>query len=132
MAQGLCAVCSIVLLLCACTGPDAPETELRSLAVDRSVQAWLAGDAVQSGDDVRTDPGGSASLAPVADMVGGLEARLREQPDDRQGWRLLARSYAYHGDMPRAASAAERAIALGADTDDMRAIIAAARTGRLR
>ena len=65
-------------------------------------------------------------------MIGGLEARLREQPEDLKGWRLLARSYAYVGDMPRAASAAERAIALGADADEMRAIVAAGHTGRLR
>ena len=59
----------------------------------------------------------SAGVGSVSSLTVGLEARLREQPDDGDGWLLLAKSYAYLNRMDEARHAYARAAALG-KTDD--------------
>ena len=71
-------------------------------------------------------------VPPVAEMVGDLEARLERQPDDLQGWRLLAQSYAFLGDMQSAREATDRAVVLGADRDEVEAAVRRAHTTRGR
>jgi cytochrome c-type biogenesis protein CcmH len=56
--------------------------------------------------------------------VKQLEARLAAQPNDQDGWRLLARSYAELGQTDKAAEAARRAAALGAPAGDAEALSA--------
>ena len=61
------------------------------------------------------DPGRStaSSLGSVASMVDGLRAKLQSEPDDADGWMLLARSY-QHLDQPAdALDAYKHAQALG-------------------
>ena len=48
----------------------------------------------------------------IRGMVEGLAARLAEQPDDAEGWRMLARSYGVLGERAKAAEAAKRAASL--------------------
>jgi cytochrome c-type biogenesis protein CcmH len=50
--------------------------------------------------------------------VKELEARLAKEPDDQDGWRLLARSYQQLGAPDKAAEASRRAAALGAAGGD--------------
>ena len=57
----------------------------------------------------------AASVPPVEDMIAGLEARLAADPDDVEGWSLLAQSYAYIGRMSDAREAVDRAVLLGAE-----------------
>ena len=52
-------------------------------------------------------------LGSVASMVDGLVARLEREPDDADGWVLLARSYQYIGQHADAVRAYGRAQALG-------------------
>jgi cytochrome c-type biogenesis protein CcmH len=52
------------------------------------------------------------AVAQIADMVDRLAARLKEKPDDAEGWSMLARSYTVLGRMPEALPAYRRAIAL--------------------
>jgi len=54
----------------------------------------------------------SMSLDSVDSMLGGLKARLDEEPDDAGGWLLLAKSYRHLGQADAAANAYERAKAL--------------------
>lgn len=53
----------------------------------------------------------SASVEQIASMVGGLAARLKERPDDAEGWFMLARAYTVLGrfdeSLPAYARAAE-------------------------
>lgn len=79
------------------------------------VQAWAAG--------IESDaaPSANPSAQPVADLIGGLEARLEENPDDAEGWALLAQSYAYTGQMSDARDAVNRAVALGRDRNTLEA-----------
>jgi cytochrome c-type biogenesis protein CcmH len=56
---------------------------------------------------------GSTQLASVESMVGGLEQRLADQPDDGKGWLLLAKSYRHMGRMDDAREAYSRAESLG-------------------
>lgn len=57
---------------------------------------------------------GQAGFTPaqIADMVGTLAARLEKEPNNPEGWMMLARSYMVLQDFPKAASAYERTAAL--------------------
>ena len=63
--------------------------------------------------------GGAASHQTTAEqieaMTAKLTARLKDQPDDAEGWAMLGRSYTVLGRHPEALTAYERAIALRAD-----------------
>jgi len=61
--------------------------------------------------------------APISSLVGGLEQRLAANPDDSQGWVLLAQSYAFMGDAAAADGAVRKAVALGVDEQELRARI---------
>ena len=54
-------------------------------------------------------------MAMIRAMVEGLAVRLEEDPDDLEGWRRLARSYAVLGEPAKAADALRRAAALAPD-----------------
>jgi hypothetical protein len=49
----------------------------------------------------------------VATLLGGLEDRLKDNPNDAGGWLLLARSYQHLGKTDEARDAYARAVALG-------------------
>lgn len=51
----------------------------------------------------------------IAAMVARLEARLREAPEDVEGWLMLGRSKAVLGDAPASVAAYRRAQALAGD-----------------
>lgn len=53
--------------------------------------------------------------------VKDLEAKLKKSPDDQEGWRLLARSYADLGEPDKAADAARHAAELGPKPGDAEA-----------
>jgi cytochrome c-type biogenesis protein CcmH len=63
--------------------------------------------------------GGAASHLTTAEQIEAmtekLTARLKAQPDDAEGWSMLARSYTVLGRHPEALPAYERAVALRAD-----------------
>ena len=63
-----------------------------------------AADPSASGADTR-----EASLQQIAAMVSGLSARLKERPDDAEGWFMLARSYTVLGRFAEALPAYTRA-----------------------
>lgn len=58
--------------------------------------------------------------ASVDSLVGGLEARLEANPNDGDGWALLAQSYAYTANEEAVERAFERAVALGIDGTTLR------------
>lgn len=53
--------------------------------------------------------------APVSSLIGGLEQRLADNPNDAKGWALLAQSYAFVGNTEGAERARQRAVELGFD-----------------
>ena len=66
-----------------------------------------------------TQSGSTKEVASIASLVGGLEERLEMNPDDAQGWLLLAKSYR-HLDRPADFSRAyARAIGLGLNEPDL-------------
>lgn len=67
--------------------------------------------------------------APVSSLVGGLEQRLAAQPNDADGWALLAQSYAFMGDAAAANGAVKKAVALGMDEQALRARVDSAIRG---
>jgi cytochrome c-type biogenesis protein CcmH len=59
--------------------------------------------------------------------VSGLEARLAKQPNDAEGWALLAQSYAYTSNEEAVDRAVARAVALGAEESQLRERVANAK-----
>lgn len=61
--------------------------------------------------------GSAGAAGSMEDILRRLEARLAAQPDDREGWRMLGRTYLVTGDAGKAAQAYERAAALSPERD---------------
>ncbi len=68
--------------------------------------------------------GNGGHIASVESLIGRLEARLAAQPNDANGWALLAQSYAYTADDASLERAVKRAVALGVDEPSLRERIA--------
>jgi cytochrome c-type biogenesis protein CcmH len=63
----------------------------------------------------------------VESLVAGLEARLAAEPDDAEGWTLLAQSYAYTSNEEAVERAVRRAVELGVDETMLRDRVASAK-----
>ena len=112
-------------------GPISPD-----IMVDpelETVHSWLSSgeQPVASPASAAGTVSGGATLPPVEEMIHGLEQRLENEPDDRKGWSLLARSYAYVGRLGDARRAAANAVMLGDDAESLERQIAAAHEGAL-
>lgn len=102
--------------------------------IDRALRT-AAGASWGSGRTVVSPPPSSrtasasevASVGTVDSLIGGLEARLAEHPDDAKGWALLAQSYSFIGDTQRSERAVTRAVELGFEEADLRARVAHAK-----
>ena len=57
-------------------------------------------------------PSGRGQPPDIAQMVSSLAARLKAQPDDVNGWKMLGRSYMTLGDFPAAVTAYQNAVEL--------------------
>jgi len=117
-------LCSLLTACSSGTQDNPVGDESVAIAQTGPARAWLDGAAQ------RPTPQTNYDVAPVGDMIAGLQRRLEQQPDDVKGWQLLAQSYAYTGDMTQARNAAERAVELGADETVMSTAIATAHTDR--
>ena len=71
--------------------------------------------------------GNSVQVASVESLIGRLEARLAAQPNDANGWALLAQSYAYTADDAALERAVKRAVELGVDEQSLRERVAGAK-----
>ena len=60
-------------------------------------------------------------VAPVSSLLGGLEKRLDENPQDGKGWLLLAQSYELLGRFDESTAAYNKAVALGMSNDELAA-----------
>ena len=65
--------------------------------------------------------------ASVESLVDRLEARLAAQPNDANGWVLLAQSYAYTANEEAVERAVRRAVELGVDEPSLRERVANAK-----
>ena len=127
MTHAKTAILILVVLLTGCDEISHQDGAYAVVTDKPEIREWLA--------DMNTIPNaGSAPqpAAPVNSLIGGLEKRLENDPDDLKGWRLLAQSYAFLGDMQAARSAVGRAIELGADAQELEAIVMSAHTGGRR
>lgn len=79
--------------------------------------------AAETQATVSLQPGKSA--ASVTSLVGGLEARLAQDPNDAKGWLLLAKSHDHLGDRNAAWAAYARAKELGMGDDALEIKLAA-------
>jgi cytochrome c-type biogenesis protein CcmH len=77
------------------------------------------GDPAASAVAAATDGGQELSDPQIAAMVGALERRLEQHPDNAEGWALLARSYYVLGRFPAAAEAYTKALARAPDNPDL-------------
>lgn len=83
---------------------------LQSFAAILFIVALSAGMYARIGTPEGESPG--SEMASVEDMVAGLAQRLRDNPDDLAGWKMLGRSYFQIGNYDRAVDALERAVAI--------------------
>jgi len=60
-----------------------------------------------------------AKAPPVASLLDKLEAKLRDHPEDANGWLLLARSYQHTGRVGDARDAYRQAVFLGAEDPEL-------------
>lgn len=72
--------------------------------------AWRGVPVAQSEEEAGAGHGGAAEQ--IAAMVAKLEQRMKEQPDDAEGWSMLGRSYSAMGRYPEAVTAFKRVSAL--------------------
>ncbi|HEX4524347.1 MAG TPA: c-type cytochrome biogenesis protein CcmI [Casimicrobiaceae bacterium] len=77
------------------------------------------GDPAAAAVAAGTEGGHELSDQQIAAMIGALERRLEQHPDNAEGWALLARSYYTLGRFPAAADAYVKAIALAPDDPDL-------------
>ena len=71
--------------------------------------------AAGAGQDGQASGGADSQLTigeQIEAMTEKLSARLKQQPDDAEGWSMLARSYTVLGRHPEALPAYERAVAI--------------------
>ena len=112
LSPGLLAVLGVVVLAIAGAGYWAMGSPSGAGVEPGGVAAAGAGQNGQAG-------GGAASHQTTAEQIEAmtekLTARLKDQPDDAEGWAMLARSYTVLGRHPEALPAYERAVALRAD-----------------
>lgn len=64
-------------------------------------------------------PERSVEVPDIGDMVQGLAARLKDNPDDLQGWMMLARSYIVLGEAAKAGDAIDNAVRLAPDNPNV-------------
>ena len=62
-------------------------------------------------------PSAGSEMASIEEMVAGLDQRLRENPDDLTGWKMLGRSYFELRDYRAAIEAFERAVEMESGTN---------------
>jgi cytochrome c-type biogenesis protein CcmH len=81
-------------------------------ALINGVSARASADAASQSEGPPPASGQEPTAAQVAAMVEGLAKRLKERPDDAQGWVMLARAYAALGRTAEAVPAFQKAVAL--------------------
>ena len=98
-------------------------TTAQSMMASSEITAWLNSTPVvlsgMSGSQAQVVSSGQG-VAPVPDLLGGLQARLEAEPDDPKGWALLAQSHAFVGNNQSAEEAIGQAVARGFDEADLR------------
>lgn len=102
--------------------------ETLSAAERATMDRWLGTQRAPAPAQDTTDQ--AAAAPPIAELVGGLEARLEAAPEDASGWALLAQTYAWLGRTDDARKAARRAVELGVDAATLDRKLIAAHTER--
>ena len=123
MARTTFAALIAIVLAGGCADRTQTKNDTQLLEISDSLNAWNSPAAPVAA------PAATTGQPPVHAMIGGLEKKLADNPNDVKGWSLLAQSYAFTGRMQEAREAGEKAISLGADSDEMHARIARAHTG---
>lgn len=101
------------------------EREAAQAALDRAMQVFVeAPEATRQfmelGRELQlTLPQHSTDTAKIAGMVEKLAARMKDTPDDLQGWVMLGRSYTVLGETEKARDAIDHAARLAPDDPDV-------------
>jgi cytochrome c-type biogenesis protein CcmH len=82
---------------------------------DLQAQPYDAGRAQQAADD--------DMLRQIDSMVERLAERLKQQPNDAEGWRMLGWSYVQLGRIDEGVEALKRAVALNAESGALRSLL---------
>lgn len=113
---------------------DSPWREATQEAIAEADRRMAAGSAPAPGpteDDVQAAASMSAGdrAAMIKSMVSRLDAKLRQDPNDPEGWMKLVRSYAMLGKTDQARDALARGVkAMGDDSQDGKRLVALAQS----
>ena len=112
LSPGLLALLGVVVLAIAGAGYWVMGSPVGAGIEPGGVAATGGGQTGQAGAGAASH---QTTAEQIAAMAEKLTARLKDQPDDAEGWAMLARSYSVLGRHPEALPAYERAVALRAD-----------------
>jgi len=83
-----------------------------ALGRPEAIRAGTGSAAASGGDAAQKGAGHAITPKQVQDMIDQLAKRLEQNPDDGQGWAMLARSYSYVRNFPQAVKAYAKAAQL--------------------
>ena len=112
LSPGLLALVGVFVLAIAGAGYWAMGSPVGAGVEPGGVAAAGAGQSGQGGAAAASH---QTTAEQIEAMTGKLVARLKDQPDDAEGWAMLGRSYTVLGRHAEALPAYERAVALRAD-----------------
>lgn len=101
-------------------------------ALDRALEVFAqapvpTGRLVKLAAELQLDtPERAVEVPDIGSMVERLAARLEDDPDDLEGWMMLARSYTVLGEMDKVREAMDNAVRLAPDNSDVLAMQARA------
>jgi cytochrome c-type biogenesis protein CcmH len=123
MSKGMFAIVGVAVLVAVAAGGvyvwRGHSTSSPTMAMDVS-GTISAAQPFLGGVDKANSPH-SAKVDDISIMADKLAARLQKQPDDPQGWAILARSYDVLGNLPEALKAYAKALELLPDDENLKA-----------
>lgn len=111
---------------------DAPwiavtDEQIARMKAEKEAQAKAPGNPTQDDIAAAAELSDTDRMAMIRTMVDSLDSRLKDDPNNIDGWKRLIRSYAMLGEPDRAAGALKQGLAtFPADTENGKALIAMA------
>lgn len=87
------------------------------------ISVYRSQDGADNAPPTSAAMGDAATQASVSDVIATLEERLRDNPDDAEGWRMLGWSYFETGQFAESVTAMRRAIALDEDNSEYHSML---------
>jgi cytochrome c-type biogenesis protein CcmH len=114
------------------SGPDAPwiavtDDQIARISAEKASQAKAPGNPTEDDVAAAAELSDTDRMQMIRTMVESLDSRLKDDPNNIEGWKRLVRSYAMLQQPDKAAEALQRGLAaFPAETEDGKALVALA------